>query len=257
MIIAGIDMGVQNTKAVVMKDEKIIGRSVISTGGIDRSEQARKAYDEALKTAGVAESDVEKVIATGKGKFDVPFADETYTETVAACRVASYFFPDATAVVSTGADEALAAVIGKNRLIDEFVLNQKCSAGLGAFLSYLGQRLGLTQEQIGKCDGPDAGIMNDGCVVFSELDALSLLNNGAAPESVMAAANRAAATRAATVLSDLTAACGASVVLIGGLAKNKAFVTAMEERLNCMLNIHEDAEYGGAVGAVLSYIKGL
>ena len=257
MIIAGIDMGVQNTKAVIMKDEKIIGRSMVSTGGFDRPEQARKAYDEALQSAGVSAGDVEKVIATGKGKFDVPFADETYTETVAAARAASFFFPGATAVVSVGADEALAAVVGKARLIDEFVLNQKCTAGLGAFLSYLAQRMEMPPEQAGNCDGPDAGIMNDGCVVFSELDALSLLSNGAAPEAVMATANRAAATRAATVLCDLTASYGDNVVLIGGLTKNKAFVSAMESRLGCKLSIPADAEYGGAVGAVLSHLKGL
>lgn len=256
MIIAGIDVGVQNTKAVIMKDNEIIGRSEVSTGGFDRPAQAQLAYDEALRSAGVVAGDVEKVIATGKGKFDVPFADDIYTETVAAARAAAFFHKDATAVVSVGADETLAAVIGKSRLIDEFVLNQKCTAGLGAFLSYLGQRLGFDPEQAGECDGPDAGVMNDGCVVFSELDALSLLSNGATPESVMATANRAAATRAATVLNDLTASPGDSVVLIGGLTRNKAFVSAMEARLGRKFVIPGEAVFCGAVGAALSHTEG-
>ncbi|MCL1834933.1 MAG: acyl-CoA dehydratase activase [Oscillospiraceae bacterium] len=257
MIIAGIDMGICNTKAAIMKDEKIIGRSAVPTGGIDRPQQAQKAYDEALKNAGIAAGDVERVVSTGKGKFDVAFASEHYTETVAAARAAQYALPGATAVMSAGADETLSAALGTTRLIDEFVLNQKCSAGIGAFLEYLGARLELTLEQISNCDGPDAGEMNEGCVVFSELDALSLLNAGAAPEAVMSTANRAAATRAATVLADLTASPGGNVVLIGGLAKNAAFVKALEARLGRSFTIPEDAEYCGAIGAALCSVKGI
>ena len=99
--------------------------------------------------------------------------------------------------------------------------------------------------------------MNDGCVVFSELDALSLINNGAAPGSVMATATRAAATRAATVLADLTASPGEKTVLIGGLAKNSAFVKALEKSCGRKFMIPEDAQYGGAIGAALCGAKGI
>ena len=257
MIIAGIDVGVQNTRVVVMRDEKVIGRSKVSTGGIDRPVQIQKAYNEALQEAGITEKDVEKVIATGKGKYDVAFADEVYTETVAAARAAQHFFPDATGVMSVGADETLAAKLGDKRLVDEFVVNQKCAAGVGTYISYLGKRLGLTDEQIAAADGADAGIMNDGCTVFAELDALSMLNNGAQPQSIMATALRAAATRAATVLADLSASPGENVVLFGGLVDNPAFVSALEKSLNRKFLVSKEAEYGGAIGAVICGTKGI
>ena len=257
MIIAGIDMGIQNTKVVIFKDDKVIGRSIISTGGIDRPEQAHRAYNEALREAAVDAVDVEKVFATGKGKFDVPFAIEVFTDTTAAARAAKYYYPEATSVMSVGADETLAAVLGKERLIDEVALNQKCAAGLGTFLTYLAKRLGLTIEQAAASDGPNVGVMNDGCVVFSELDALSFINNGAVPEGVMATAIRAAATRAATVIADLTAPTGDKTVLIGGLAKNKAFVNALEKSCGKKFFIPEDAQYSGAVGAALCGVKGI
>ena len=257
MIIAGIDMGIQNTKAVIMKDGAVIGRSEVSTGGADRPAQAQKAYDEALHKAGVGAGDVEKVIATGKGKYDVQFADSVFTETVAAARAAEHFSLEATSVMSVGADETLAATLGKERLIGEYALNQKCAAALGMFLTYLAKRLEITEEQASEADGPGAGVMNDGCVVFSELDALSFLNDGASPAEIMASANRAAATRAATVLSDLTAPPGDKTVLIGGLTKNAAFVKALEKSCGREFFIPEDAEYGGAVGAALCGIKGI
>lgn len=257
MIITGIDAGIQNTKVVIMKDDKVIGRALVSSGGIDRGTQAVTAYDEALSKAGIAAGDVEKVIATGKGKFDVPFADKVFTETVAAARAAQFYYPEATAVMSVGADETLAAALGEQRLIDEFALNQKCAAGLGIFLAYLARRLELTMEEVSSADGPCTGVMADGCVVFSELNALSQLSNGVEPKAVMASANRAAATRASTVLNDLTASPGDKVVLIGGLTKNKAFVDSLEEQLGRRFLIPEDAQYCGAVGAVRSYLKGL
>ena len=257
MIIAGIDMGIQNTKVVIMRDNAVVGRGKASTGGMDRPEQAKKAYDDALKSAGIDAKDVSKVIATGKGKFDIPFADDTYTETVAAMRAAQYYFPDATGVMSAGADETLAATVGSNRLIGEFVLNQKCCAGLGTFISYLARKLGKTIEQAAAVDCPDCGTMNDGCVVFAELDALSMMNDGAAPDEIIATALGAVATRAATVLADLTASPGDRVVLLGGLAKSPAFVAALEKSVGLKLLIPEDPEFGGAVGAAICGEKGL
>ena len=257
MIFAGIDIGIQNTKAVIIRDRKIIGKASVSSGGIDRPVQIQKAYDEALNDGGITAAEIEKISVTGKGKYDVSFTDEIFTETVAAARAARFYDPDVTAILSVGADETLAAVLGKKRLIEEFALNQKCAAGLGTFIAYLAKRLGMTDSQTGAADGPGADGMNDGCAVFSELDALSLLNNGASKEAVMAAANRAAATRAATVLADLTAPYGDKVVLIGGLSKNNAFVRALEALLGIEFIVPEDAEYYGAVGAVMCSVEGI
>lgn len=94
-------------------------------------------------------------------------------------------------------------------------------------------------------------------MVFSELDAISLLNDGASREQVMAAAIRAAASRAATVLVDLTADPGERVVLIGGLAKNRAFVQALEDSLGRKFLIPSEPEFSGALGAVLCWTKGI
>ena len=257
MIIVGIDMGIQYTKAVVVKDDKVVGKAKVPTGGMDRPKNAKAAVDAALQDAGVKASDVDKIAATGKGKFDISFADDVFTETIAAARAAKLYFPEATAVMSVGADETLAAILGEKRLITEFVLNQKCAAGLGTFVSYLAKRLGITLELAAASDGPDLGAMNDGCAVFSELDALSFLNDGAATDAIMATVNRAAATRAATVFADLTAYPGEKAVLVGGLTKNSAFVKALEKHLNRKFLIPEDAEYSCAVGAATCIVKGI
>ena len=266
MITAGIDMGIEFTKVVIVNNEEVIGRAVASTGGADRPIQARKAYSDALRAAGVSESSVESVIATGIGKFDIPFVCGHITETVAAARAAQFFCKDATAVMSVGADETIAAALGADspvkapsgdlhhadtRLVREFALNQKCAAGLGTLVTHLAKRLELPLEKA-SCAFNDAGAVNDGCIVFSELDALCLLNNGAEPEAVMASVIKAVAVRAATVMNDLTIPAKDCVVLIGGMARNKAFVRALEGWLGINFVIPDDAQYGGAIGAAIS-----
>lgn len=257
MILAGIDMGIEMTKAVIMNGSEVIGRAKISSGGIDRPEQAQKVYEEALASAGINAEDVEAVGATGKGKYDIPYANRRVTETIAAAHAAKLLCPEATSVMSVGADETLIATKSGKRPVGEYVLNQKCAAGLGTFLTLIASRLEMPVEALSDIDMTDAPRINETCPVFMELDALSLLNNGYTPAQVAAACVRAAAVRAAAAPHDLTIPAERCVLLIGGLAKNKAFVKALEEILGYQFVIPAEAEYAGAIGAAISAEKGI
>jgi len=257
MMIAGIDMGIETTKVVILNDGKVIGRAKTSTGGIDRPAQAQAALDAALADAGVARDALEGIGATGKGKYDIPFADKRVTETIASAHAARALCPEATSVMSVGADEVLIATMSDKRPVGEYVLNQKCAAGLGTFLQVIARRLGCTVEDLGKADTAGAPMINQACPVFMELDALSLLNNGASPETVAAACVEAAAVRAASVPHDLTIPAEERVLLIGGLALNAAFVKALEGILGYSFVIPGEAEYAGAIGAAISAVKGI
>lgn len=257
MILAGIDMGIETTKVVIMKDGAVIGRAKTSTGGIDRPQQAELAYKAALENAGISAEEVDKVSATGKGKYDIAFAEKRVTETIASVHAGKYLCPDLTSVISVGSDEVLIATIGQKRLVGEYVLNQKCSAGIGTFLQMVSARLELPIEKFGELDTEDAPAINENCVVFAELDVLDLLNNAVAPEKIAAACVKAAAVSAARAANDLTIPANDKVVLIGGLTQNKAFVKALEKQLGFGFVVPEDAEYAGAIGAAISGEKGI
>ena len=64
MITAGIDAGVEFTKAVILRDGIPVGRSKAVSGGTGRDAAARSAYQEALKQAGLETAQVEKVVVT-------------------------------------------------------------------------------------------------------------------------------------------------------------------------------------------------
>ena len=251
MITAGIDAGLESTKAVILKDGVIIGKANGPTGGADRARNIKAVWQAALTDAGLKADDVSKVVATGKGKYDVTDALALVSEQAAAARAARFFCRDATFVVSAGADVVMAATLGGDRLLQEYAFNMKCSAGLGLFLTFLADRLEISLEDLGSLDDPQGSSVNDGCVVFAELDALGLLNRGAAPEVVGAAAVKAAAVRTSAVINDVTAPDKKCAVLVGGLTKNAAFVSSLVAVSGIDFIVPDNAEFACALGAAL------
>jgi predicted CoA-substrate-specific enzyme activase len=245
-------MGLEYVKAVILKDGKVIGRGRGHSGGAARAANAEAAYDGALKSAGIAAGDIQKVVSTGIGKHDVTFAGACRTESVTAVKAARFLCPDATTVVDAGADETLISTIKDDGNPGEVAINQKCAAGIGLFLNYMADRLELSLEEMSAAaPAPAECRVSDGCVPFAELDALSLLNHDAAPAEIAGAVTLSAAARAASTINDITVPNLRSVVLCGGLAKNKAFVKALETLTDIAFHIPEDAEYAGAIGAAL------
>ena len=82
MITAGIDMGAKTIKVVIIKDDKILARSM-EPSGFEPLETAQKALEEAIKQAGISRGDIKKIFATGAGRKSIPFADNSITEVTA------------------------------------------------------------------------------------------------------------------------------------------------------------------------------
>ncbi|MCL2122045.1 MAG: acyl-CoA dehydratase activase [Clostridiales bacterium] len=248
MITAGIDVGIAYTKAVVLKDGKVAGKACGLSGGAKRPANVQAIYDKALAEAGVKAADVEKVFATGKGKFDVSFADDRLTEVVTATQAAKLTTPKVTTVIDAGADEIVVGVV-EGEKINEFVLNQKCAAGLGLFLESMAERFDMTVEELGALDGPLSVTVNEGCVVFAELDALSLANRGTDLKEIGKALNEACAWRASMTINDIYKQNKDCVVIMGGLVKNGAFLKALERIAGVKFVVPEEPVYAGAIGA--------
>jgi benzoyl-CoA reductase subunit D len=252
MITAGIDAGLEAVKIVIMKDGEIVGKSKGLSGGAGRAKAIEALYREALADAGLHAGDVEKAVATGAGKDDAAAA-ATVTEPLADAKAARYYLADATSIVDIGADQTRVVTLGAEGKIKEIALNQKCSAGIGTLLRYTASRFGLGLETLSALP-PGAAkdvAVNDGCIVFAELDALELLNRNVPTEQVAAAIVEAMAVRANMVLNDKTVPKKTTTVLIGGVSRNTAFVNALKAGSQIDFVVPEDAEYGGAVGCAL------
>lgn len=253
MITVGIDMGIETIKAVVLKDGKVVARGTASSGGADRGASAEKVWKEVLKVAGISETEVKKVVATGQGKNDIRFAGERVVEPVAIARAARFLYPTARTAIDVGADQVRVVTIDASGEIAEVVLNQKCAAGIGIFLRSIARRLGISLEEMSRMTGKAAGSVsvNDSCAVFAELDAIALLHDDTPISEIVQAIHDAMATRINSVLNDKIIPEKNSSVLVGGVAKNSGVVNALKKRSGISFMIPEQPEFACALGAAL------
>jgi predicted CoA-substrate-specific enzyme activase len=251
MITAGVDVGIENIKVVILKDGKVVARGTALSGGANRGKAAEKAYSDALGAAKIKPADVSKVIATGQGKGDVAFAFDRATEPVANARAARFLYPPAAGVVDIGADQVRVVTLGENDSITEVVMNQKCAAGLGILLRSMARTLGMTPDEMSRLSGDGQVVVHDGCAVFAEMDAFSLLNRNVPREDIARAVIEAVAVRINSVLNDKIRPDKNNTVLVGGLSRNKALVDVLKNRSGIGFIVPEQAEYAGALGAAL------
>jgi predicted CoA-substrate-specific enzyme activase len=253
MITAGIDVGIENIKAVILKDGKVVARGTVMSGGASQGKHAEQLWKDTLAAARLKPSDINKVIATGQGKVDVALAADRVVEPVADARVARFLYPEAACVVDIGADQVRVVALGEKDKISEVVMNQKCAAGLGILLRSMARMLGMTLEEIGRLSGspPDGIVVNDVCSVFAEMDAFSLLNRDIPREDIARAVIEMVAVRINSILNDKIKPDKDATVLVGGLSRNKAVVAALKKRSGINFMIPEQSEYAGALGAAL------
>ncbi len=252
MITAGIDVGIENVKVVILKDNKVVAAKQASSGGFNRAAAADKLWQEALKEAGISASDVSKVIATGQGKYDVKFASGNIVEPVADARGALWYFPAARSVLDVGGDQMRAMNYDDKGTVVGVVMNQKCAAGLGISFKTLARTLGMTLDEMSRVSGSSNGqvSVNERCCNFSEMDTYWLIHNSTPKEDIVQARNDAAAVKINSLLNEKIT-LQKDVVLIGSVAKNTGLVNALKKRSGANFLIPKQPEFGGALGAAL------
>ncbi len=259
MITGGIDVGIRYTKVIIQKENEILAKKQGASGGAKREENVRAIWLEAVREAGLEESDIQAIAATGKGKFNISFADMRKTEVVCLTEAVRMLDPQATMAVNMGADEILVAVLddAEPAGISEMAQNQKCSAGLGLLIENLTDEFGWKHEELPDriAHSEEAERISDGCSVFARMDALEALNRGVCRESVMAGVIHAAAVRASSVIRDITFPDSDRIVLCGGLAGNPVFVSELEALVEKQLPVIPDSQYICAIGAAMTARK--
>lgn len=251
MITAGVDCGAKNTKVVVMKDGVIVGKASVLSG-FDQQASAEEAYNLALQQAGLSRSDVQHVTATGMGKHEVTFANDTITDVGAASKGANYFFPSCRTVIDVGAEEGRALKCdAQGRLID-FAVNERCAAGAGSFTESMARALELKLEDMGplSLQATRKVPMNSQCAVFSESEVVSLVHAKTPKADIARAVHDAISSRITSMARRV--GLEKDVCLIGGVANNVGFVKSLTDDLQMEVLIPADPAMVGAVGAALA-----
>ncbi len=248
---AGVDVGSTQTKAVIIDEqEEIVGRSLIPTGA-NVVLAAENAYQAALTAGRIPEEEVRFVIGTGYGRYRVEFGDTQITEILCHARGAAQMFPETETVLDMGGQDTKAIRIAPGGDVLDFCMNDKCAAGTGRFLQSAAAALGLELDELGPkaLQGTKPVNISTTCTVFAESEVLSWMAKGKRIEDILLGVHRSIGSRSFALLRRV--GIEGEITFTGGVTRNEAMVSVMNEVLGKELNVSEESHYMGALGAAV------
>lgn len=253
---AGIDSGSSTTKAVVMRDNKIIGTGWVKTTDVLKS--ADDAFGKALAMAGVKQEDLQGLGTTGYGRFLIGkhynadlIQEELTVNSKGAVYLAGKQKGPATVIDIGGMDNKAIAIM--DGIPGSFTMGGICAGASGRFLEQSANRLGLDIADLGQLaiKGNYQNVtMNSYCFVFGTQSLINSLSLGKSREDVAAAACNSVAEQVfEQQLQEIEVK--KPVIMVGGSSLNIGLVKAMSDLLKIDVVVPPYSQYIGAVGAAL------
>ena len=251
-ITAGIDLGSRAVKAILLDT----GRRVVVAGHVadatgDHRGDAERILKILLGEAGLRPSQIGAVILTGYGRHTADLEGEVVTEITCHAVGARALFPQARTVIDIGGQDSKSIYLAADGTVKDFAMNDRCAAGTGRFLEVVAGILGTDIEGMAglAAEARRELEISSTCVVFAESEVIGLLAKGVGKSEIAAGIHRAIARRVAGLAERRR--FEAPVVFTGGVALNRAMVTALGRELKERLLVPKDPRLTGALGAAL------
>lgn len=255
-ITLGVDSGSSTTKAVVMKDNKIVGTGWTPTTEVLKS--ARSVVDTALAEAGITMKEIEAIGTTGYGRFLVGkdlnadlIQEELTVNSKGAVYLADRQHGPATVIDIGGMDNKAIAVM--DGIPGVFTMGGICAGASGRFLEMTAKRLGVDITELGPLSMKGFGgrvPMNSYCIVFGTQSLVNALAAGSTREDVAAAACHSVAEQVfEQQLQEVD--IKEPVIMVGGTSLIEGLVHAMGELLQTKIMVPHHSQYIGSVGSAL------
>jgi putative methanogenesis marker protein 15 len=255
-ITLGLDSGSSTTKAVVMKDNRIIGTGWQPTTEVLKS--ANEVIQHALDEAGVGRSEIQAVGTTGYGRFLVGkeikadlIQEELTVNSKGAVYLADRQHGPATVIDIGGMDNKAISVM--DGIPGVFTMGGICAGASGRFLEMTAKRLGVDITELGPLAMKGFGghvPMNSYCIVFGTQSLVNALAAGSTREDVAAAACHSVAEQVfEQQLQEVD--IKEPVIMVGGTSLIEGLVHAMGELLQTKILVPPHSQYIGAVGSAL------
>jgi len=183
-----------------------------------------------------------RIVSTGYFRRTVPH-DRAVTEITAAIHGVRHFFPGADLIIDIGGQDVK---VIETRTSD-FRLNDKCSAGTGAFLELVARYFDVQLEELSEYHerAQRSAPINQTCGVFAVSEMISRMVEGYTMEEVVAGVHHAFARR----ISHLVGKDAGEIVAIGGVSGNGGVISALSEVLGKDVKVPDEPQIVNAVGA--------
>ena len=250
MFAAGIDIGSTASKAVILAADGGIAAKAIVPIGTGTVGPAR-VFAQALEKAGITRDDIQWITATGYGRLSFEGINDQKIELSCHARGIAHLLPATRTIVDIGGQDIKVMRINGKGMLLNFVMNDKCAAGTGRFLDTMAKVLDVEVTDLSDLSfqADEAAEISSTCTVFAESEVISKLAANIRLENIVSGIHKSVARRVASLVQR----CGIQpeVAMSGGVALNKGLVHSLEEEIKHPIQVHEDCQLAGALGAAL------
>jgi predicted CoA-substrate-specific enzyme activase len=255
-MLAGLDIGHIDTKAVLMRGREILGYATVPTG-FEVVAAAEAALKNAFQAAGVSRGELGGIVATGifRDRVKVPPLNVTTTvpDYVADAKGALFLNKNSRTVIDIGGNIQKAVHVDQDGNLLDVIQNDKCADGLGIFYTTMAKAFGVSEQELSELALQSTKHVSVAihCAASAESEAIDLMCQGVDAADVADALSRFIVERVAAMCTTMPLA--PEIVVAGGLAKSKALMKHLPVLLKHDVSVLDLPEYVGAIGAVMSY----
>lgn len=249
----GCDAGSTYTKCVIIDENGKMVAHVTLKSKINAVESARIGLEEAIKQVPNLHDakDLTYLIGTGYGRNKVPFADENISEISCHAMGVHIADPSVTSIIDIGGQDIKGIAIDpKDGTVQNFAMNDKCSAGTGRFFEAMARSFEMDLDDFCSLSLKANNVIpiTSQCTVFCESEVISLVGEGKPMEDIAAGIMTSVAKRCFVMAKK--AGATDCITLTGGCAKNAGLKQAIERVLHLKVkDLPIDPQLMGALGA--------
>lgn len=250
MYTMGVDVGSASSKVVILEDgSRIVAAEVVQVGTGTSGPQ--RVLEAAYEKTGLKLEDMDKVVATGYGRFSFSEADKQISEISCHAKGIYHLVPTARTIIDIGGQDAKAIRLDNKGGVRQFFMNDKCAAGTGRFLDVMARVLEIKLEEMEDYDSraTEPASISSTCTVFAESEVISQLSKGVAKENIIAGVHQSVASKACGLV--YRGGVEEDIVMGGGVAKNAGVVRAISKELKKSVIVAPNPQTTGALGAAL------
>ena len=245
----GVDVGASRTKVAILDTDKNLLGYAVKKSGTDFAATADFCLATALKMADIKKGSIEQTIATGYGRNNVSFADDTKTEIGCHAKGSFFYFPFSSTIIDIGGQDNKVIKVDQSGRRTNFKMNRKCAAGTGAFLEEMALRLDVALGEMDRLASQSDNMVKLGsfCTVFSATEVLENIRQGKKLPDIVKGVFFSMIKRVLE-MDSLTE----KVVMTGGVVAHNPFMVKMtEEIIEREILVPDYPQFTGAIGATL------
>lgn len=249
----GIDIGSTYSKLALLDDES----NILETLEIKTGFSSLDSYQKLLNSIKNKDFNISncRIASTGYGRDIVEKAEKKITEITCHSKGARKIFEkeDFTLIDIGGQDTKVIDI--ENGKVNDFLMNDKCSAGTGRFLDVMAKNISESVEELlmlsSKCKDNSVKISSL-CTVFAESEVISLIGQSVDKEKIAHAIVLSIAEKVSSLAVKIRNFGFKPIFLTGGLCDSEIFINELSTILKTKVLSNHLGRFAGAIGAALS-----